>query len=64
MPQTPDTALRVAVLQGQLCAWPLVVSVGTLNLAAPDPSATYWVTPYILPPGTSLLVRGTYPYAR
>jgi hypothetical protein len=57
-------AVRAAVRQGQVCAWPLVATLETFNLAAPDANATYFIMPYILPPGSALLVRGTYPFAR
>ena len=57
-------AVQAAVRQGQVCAWPLVATLETFNLAAPDANATYWIMPYILPPGSTLLVRGTYPFAR
>lgn len=46
------------------CAWPFIVTAQTLNLAYPDPNATYWAMPFELAEGESLLLRGTYPSAR
>jgi hypothetical protein len=56
--------LAPAVRQGQVCTWPLVATLDTFNIAGPDANATYWIMPYILPPGSTLLVRGSYPFAR
>jgi hypothetical protein len=41
-----------------------LVDSQTLNVAAPDTSATYWVQPYYLAAGGQLVIDGTYPAAR
>lgn len=46
------------------CAWPAVVRPGRLNLAFPETNATYWMMPYRLSPGDSIVAQGTYPAAR
>lgn len=46
------------------CAFPFIVDADNLNLAYPDPNATYWAMPFSLGTGDSLLVHGTYPSAR
>ena len=46
------------------CAFPFIVDADDLNLAYPDPNATYWAMPFTLGAGDSLLVHGTYPSAR
>ena len=53
---TPDGPSR--------CAFPFIVDADNLNLAYPDPNATYWAMPFSLDSGDSLLVHGTYPSAR
>ena len=47
-----------------LCAWPFIVDVNDVNMAYPDPNATYWAIPFNLSAGESLLLEGTYPSAR
>ena len=46
------------------CAFPFIVDADNLNLAYPDPNATYWAMPFTLGAGDSMLVHGTYPSAR
>ena len=46
------------------CAFPFIVDADNLNLASPDPNATYWAMPFTLGAGDSMLVHGTYPSAR
>ncbi|MEU6670635.1 hypothetical protein [Streptomyces sp. NPDC046727] len=46
------------------CAWPAVVRPGRLNIAFPETNATYWMTPYRLGRGESIVAEGTYPSAR
>ena len=49
---------------GISCAWPNISNRDSLNVAYPDASATYFTTPYQLAPGQSLVIDGTYPFAR
>ena len=66
-PHLPTTKLPVlngAGSGGGRCAWPFIVDINTLNLAYPDPNATYWAMPFTLAADESLLVRGSYPSAR
>jgi hypothetical protein len=46
------------------CAWVLDVSAQTLNVAAPDSNTHYWLQPYVFGPNSSIVVSGTYPFAR
>ena len=46
------------------CAWPVETTPTTSNIAAPDPFATYWTTPFLASPGNSLTIRGSYPTSR
>jgi hypothetical protein len=46
------------------CGWMFVVNSQTLNVAAPDTNATYWVQPDFLAQGQRLVIDGTYPAAR
>jgi hypothetical protein len=50
--------------RGEVCTWPVEVAVDALNVAYPDTNASYFVMPYLLSPGQSLLVEGAYPFAR
>ena len=61
------TASRLAVqvtpaLPG--CAWPVETTPTTSNVAAPDPFATYWTTPFRASPRDSITIRGSYPTSR
>lgn len=49
---------------GPGCAWQLRVSSDDRNVAFPDTNATYWVLPYILGPGDSIRLSGTFPASR
>ena len=55
-PDSPDTPSR--------CAFPFIVDAENLNLAYPDPNATYWAMPFTLDDGEQLVVHGTFPSAR
>jgi hypothetical protein len=46
------------------CAWPFIVDASNINLAYPDPNATYWAMPFSLGADESITVAGTYPSAR
>lgn len=46
------------------CAWPIETTPATANVAAPDPFATYWTTPFLASPHDSITIRGTYPTSR
>jgi len=57
-------AIQEQVESGVSCAWPVEVALDALNVAYPDENASYFVMPYLLPPGQSLIVEGAYPFAR
>lgn len=42
------------------CSWWVVVDNKTLNIAFPDASATYWMTPFLAEEGTDLVIEGEY----
>lgn len=64
-PAPMDTeAIQQQVESGVSCAWPVEVALDGLNVAYPDTNASYFVMPYLLPPGQSLIVEGAYPFAR
>ena len=46
------------------CAWPVETTPTTSNVAAPDPFATYWTTPFLASPRDSITIRGSYPTSR
>src|ERR1019366_6663951 len=46
------------------CSWPFETTPTKVNLAAPDPYATYWTTPFIAGPGDSIIIRGAFPISR
>jgi hypothetical protein len=50
--------------RGEVCAWPVEVAVDALNVAYPEAKASYFVMPYMLAPDQSLILTGTYPFAR
>jgi hypothetical protein len=58
------SALLGQAKQGEVCAWPVEVAVDALNVAYPEEKASYFVMPYMLTPGQSLILTGAYPYAR
>ena len=46
------------------CAWPVETTPTTSNVAAPDPFATYWTTPFLASRHDSITIRGSYPTSR
>jgi len=46
------------------CSWPIETTPTKANLAAPDPYATYWTTPFLAGPGDSVIIKGSFPTAR
>jgi hypothetical protein len=46
------------------CAWPVETTPTMTNIAAPDPYATYWLTPFLAKAGYSIIIRGTFPTSR
>jgi hypothetical protein len=46
------------------CAWPVESAPATGNVAAPDPFATFWLTPFLATPGDSITIRGAFPASR
>jgi hypothetical protein len=57
-------AMKERALRGEICSWPVEVAVDALNVAYPDTNASYFVMPYLLSPGQSLIVDGAYPFGR
>ena len=62
--QTNIEQMKDQVRRGDVCAWPVEVAVDALNVAYPDQNARYFVMPYTLQPGQSLILNGAYPFAR
>lgn len=60
------SAFRDRISKGQVCAWPVEVGTGSsaLNAAYPDMNASYFVMPYLLSPGQTLVLHGTFPFDR
>jgi hypothetical protein len=48
----------------QVCAWPVEIALDALNIGYPDTNVSYFVLPYVLSPGESIVVEGTYPFTR
>jgi hypothetical protein len=48
----------------QICAWPVEIALDALNIGYPDTNVSYFVLPHILTPEQSMVVEGTYPFAR
>jgi hypothetical protein len=46
------------------CAWPVETTPTTANVAAPDPYATYWLTPFLAKTGYSITISGVFPTSR
>ncbi len=62
-PGTASTGSRAAgAFPG--CAWPVETTPATANVAAPDPYATYWTTPFRASPHDSITITGVYPTSR
>ncbi|MFI5063133.1 MAG: hypothetical protein ACHP9Z_04015 [Streptosporangiales bacterium] len=62
-PDTASTDSRAApAFPG--CAWPVETTPATANVAAPDPYATYWTTPFRASPHDSITITGVYPTSR
>jgi hypothetical protein len=57
-------AMKEQARQNDVCAWPVEVAIDALNVAYPDANAAYFVMPYMLSPGQSLILDGTFPFAR
>ena len=52
------------IKQNQVCAWPVKLDTEEFNVGFPDVNSAYFVIPYVLSPGQSIVVQGTYPFAR
>ncbi|HEX2819168.1 MAG TPA: hypothetical protein VHO07_03220 [Streptosporangiaceae bacterium] len=69
-PESGGGGARAAVTADALpaafpgCSWPLETTPSKVNVAAPDPYATYWTTPFIARPGYSLTIKGSFPTSR
>lgn len=46
------------------CAWPVETTPATANVSAPDPFATYWLTPFLASPRESITISGEFPASR
>jgi hypothetical protein len=46
------------------CAWPVESTPATANVAAPDPFAAYWLTPFSASRSESITVSGSFPTSR
>jgi hypothetical protein len=61
----PPTAEFVERIQsGEICAWPIKLDVEEFDVGFPDVNSAYYLIPYALSPGESIIVEGTYPFAR
>jgi hypothetical protein len=69
-PESGNGAVHAAVTAAALptafpgCSWPLETTPSKVNVAAPDPYATYWTTPFIASAGNSLTSKGSFPTSR
>ena len=69
-PEASDGGVHAAVTAAALptafpgCSWPIETTPSKVNVAAPDPYATYWTTPFIASAGNSLTIKGTFPTSR
>lgn len=62
---TPSmTGFLDQIKQGQVCAWPVKLDTQEFNVGFPDANSAYFVIPYVLTTGQSIIVQGTYPFAR
>ena len=46
------------------CAWPVESTATTANVAAPDPFAAYWLTPFSTSSSESISISGSFPTSR
>jgi len=44
------------------CAWPVESTATTANVAAPDPFAAYWLTPFSTSNSESMTISGSFPF--
>jgi hypothetical protein len=56
--------MRDMAQRGEVCAWPAEVAIDAMNVAYPEKNASYFIMPYMLSPGQSLVFEGVYPFAR
>ena len=69
-PASGDGGVHAAVTAAELptafpgCSWPIETTPSKANVAAPDPYATYWTTPFIASAGNSLTIKGSFPTSR
>jgi hypothetical protein len=57
----PAVAAALAPSAFPGCAWPVESTPATANVAAPDPFATYWLTPFLASPSESITIKGEFP---
>ena len=66
-PESGDGGVHAAVNAAALprafpgCSWPLETTPSKVNVAAPDPYATYWTTPFIASAGKFTYHQGLLP---
>jgi hypothetical protein len=48
----------------QACAWAVKLDVSSFNVGFPDANSLYFVMPYVLSPGQSLVLDGYFPISR
>jgi len=61
---TADTAGTLTPSAFPGCAWPVETAPATGNVAAPDPFASYWLTPFLATSSDSITIRGAFPTSR
>jgi hypothetical protein len=57
-------ATSAASIASPGCAWPVESTASTANVAAPDPFAAYWLTPFSTSSSESITVSGPFPTSR
>jgi hypothetical protein len=58
------TAAVTARTASPSCAWPVESTPATANVAAPDPFAAYWLTPFPASRSESITISGSFPTSR
>jgi hypothetical protein len=63
-PPVDIQTMRDRAERGDVCAWPAEVAIDAMNVAYPETNASYFIMPYLLTPGQSLVLEGAFPFAR
>jgi hypothetical protein len=61
---TPPVTAAAVMPASPGCAWPVETTAAAANVAAPDPFAAYWLTPFLASRGESITIRGAFPTSR